>query len=123
MRKEDEIRRFSPGQWATMRDSGVHVKVEAWSEIADAYRVHSRKDGLQFAAPEDLEPVVAHPNAHLGKYWSRCHAPGCGAPLTTGLAICPKCGGLTCNCGRCQCPRPSAAAKGKRKKASTSSPA
>ncbi|MBI3786128.1 MAG: hypothetical protein HY270_22300 [Deltaproteobacteria bacterium] len=117
MRKEEEGRRFSPGQWVTMRDTGAHVKVEAWSTIAGVYRVHSRKNGLQFAGAEEVEPVAAHPDAHLGKFWSRCHAPGCGAPLTPGLATCAKCGGLTCTCGRCQCPRTPSTQKGKRKKA------
>ena len=32
-----------------MRDTGEHGKVELWSAIADAYRVHSSKHGLLFA--------------------------------------------------------------------------
>jgi hypothetical protein len=117
MRKEESVRRYGPGQWVTLRDTGEHVKVELWSPIAGAYRVHSRRGGLQFAGAEELIEVTVHPDAQLGKHWGRCHAPGCGAPLTPGLQTCPKCQGLTCTCGRCQCVRPPAAAKPKRKKA------
>jgi len=48
----------------TMRDTGEHVKVELWSAIAGAYRVHSSKGGLQFAGEADLEELCAHPEAH-----------------------------------------------------------
>jgi hypothetical protein len=102
MRKEDAPR-FAPGHWATLRDSGEHVKVELWSAIAAAYRVRSRKHGLQFAGETELAEISAHPEVHLGKHWRRCQASGCGAPLTPELAICPHCHAPVCVCGRCQC--------------------
>jgi len=34
MRKEDASPRFGPQHWVTIRDSGEHVKVEAWSANA-----------------------------------------------------------------------------------------
>jgi hypothetical protein len=118
MRKENEAPRFGPGRWVTMRDSGEHVKVESWSTIAAAYRVRSRKGGVQFAREAELAEVCAHPEAQLGKHWSRCAASGCGAPLTPDLATCPRCHALTCTCGRCRCERkPVARAKTARKKA------
>ena len=116
---KEEIRRFGPGCWVTMRGTGEHVQVEAWSTIAAAYRLRSRKNGLLFATDAELDEVPEHPETHIGKYWSRCHAPGCGAPLTPSLPICPKCQALTCTCGRCRCARPAAASRAKvpRKKA------
>jgi len=105
MRKEAEAPRFGPGHWVTMRDTGEHVKVESWSAIAAAYRVRSRKHGLQFASQAELEEICVHPEAHRGKHWSRCPAPGCGAPLTPELSICPQCHAPMCSCGRCQCVR------------------
>src|SRR5262245_14658545 len=104
MRKGTEGPQFGPGLWVTMRDTGEHVKVEAWSEIAGAYRVHSSKHGLQFVREAELVQLAAHPEAHLGKQWRRCAAPGCGAPLTADLPVCPRCQAPTCTCGRCQCP-------------------
>ena len=74
-----------------MRDSGEHVKVESWSAIAAAYRVRSRKHGLQFASETELAEICVHPEVHLGKHWRRCPASGCGAPLTPELATCPQC--------------------------------
>jgi hypothetical protein len=103
MSNKEEVHKFSQEQWVTMRNTGEHVKVELWSAIAGAYRVHSSKHGLQFASEADLEEICAHPEAHLGKHWSRCQAPGCGAPLTPGLDTCPKCNMPKCTCGRCGC--------------------
>lgn len=103
MRKSAEAPKFGPGHWVTMRDTGTHVKVEAWSVIAAAYRVRSRKYGLQFASEAELVEVCDHPEADNGKHWSRCQAPGCGAPLTPELPTCPRCHAPLCTCGRCQC--------------------
>ncbi|HEX7407019.1 MAG TPA: hypothetical protein VF515_05135 [Candidatus Binatia bacterium] len=116
MRKEEEPARFGPGHWVTMRDTGENVKVESWSAIAAAYRVRSRKGGLQFAGQDELVEICVHPEDHLGKHWSRCPAPGCGAPLTPGLALCEHCHAPICTCGRCRCPR-KPARKPARKKA------
>lgn len=115
MAKQELSPRFGPGQWVTRRDTGEHAKVEAWSPIAAAYRVRSRKHGLQLAGEDDLEEICVHPEAHLGKHWSRCPAAGCGAPLTPDLPICPKCDAPRCSCGRCRCAR--AGAKRPRTKA------
>jgi hypothetical protein len=102
-----EAHRFSQEQWVTMRDTGEHVKVESWSAIAGAYRVHSSKRGLLFAGEGDLAELCVHPQAHLGKHWGRCQAPRCGAPLTPELSICPTCQMPKCTCGRCRCvPKP-----------------
>jgi len=107
MPHKEEAHKFSQEQWVMMRDTGEHVKVELWSAIAGAYRVHSSKHGLVFASEGDLVKLCAHPEAHLGKHWGRCQAPGCGAPLTPGLSICPKCNMPKCTCGRCRCvPKP-----------------
>ena len=51
MAKEDMSPRFGPERWVTLRDTGEHVKVEAWSTIAAAYRVRSRKRGVRTAHP------------------------------------------------------------------------
>jgi hypothetical protein len=117
MGKRDDAPRFGPGRWMTMRETGEHVKVESWSDIAAAYRVHSRKSGLQFATEDDLVEVCAHPDVELGKYWHRCQAPGCGAPLTPELPVCPQCHAPQCTCGRCQCARPAKSARPKTSKA------
>ncbi len=111
MRKEVKAVRFGPESWLTIRATGEHAKVETWSNIALAYRVHSRKRGLMFVTEGEVEPVVEHPEAHLGKHWARCHALGCGAPLTPDLPICARCQAPTCACGRCKCARPSTAAR------------
>jgi hypothetical protein len=116
MHREDDPRRFSPECWVTMRNTGEHVKVESWSRIAAAYRVRSRKHGLQLCGVDDLVEISAHPEAHLNRHWSRCQASGCGAPLTPELSTCPQCNGLTCTCGSCQCPPTRARAKTTRKK-------
>jgi hypothetical protein len=115
MRKEEITPRFGPGCWATLRDTGEHVKVEVWSTIAAAYRLRSRKNGLLFATDAELDEVPVHPDVHLGKHWSRCHAAGCNAPLTPSLPICPKCQAPTCTCGRCACIRPATAARARAK--------
>jgi hypothetical protein len=94
----------------TLRSSGEHVKIEAWSSIAAAYRVRSRKGGLQLVTDDEVDEVPVHPEVHLGKHWSRCQAPACGAPLTPDLPICPQCHAPTCTCGRCRCERPAAKA-------------
>ncbi len=93
----------------TLRDSGEHVKVEAWSEIAAAYRLRSRKNGLLFATDAEIDMVPVHPEADAGKHWKHCQAAGCGAPLTPALPICPRCQAPTCTCGRCACVRPATA--------------
>lgn len=111
MRKEEEQRRFGPEHWVTLRDTGEHVKVEAWSTIAAAYRVRSRLRGVLLVSDGDLDEVPVHPEVGLGRHWNRCRASGCGAPLTPGLAICPSCQAPTCTCGRCACPPKSARAK------------
>lgn len=126
MSKADISPRFGPGQWVTIRDSGEHVKVEAWSAIAAAYRLRSRRKGLLFATDAEVDEVPAHPEEHLGKHWHRCQASGCGAPLTPTLPICPRCGAPTCTCGQCACVRSaatSARAKTARKKAASASAA
>ncbi len=103
MAKEDQSPRFGPECWVTLRDSGEHVKVEAWSGIAAVYRVRSRKRGILFVGEEEVDEVAAHPEAERGKHWNRCRAAGCGAPLTPELPICPRCQAPTCTCGRCNC--------------------
>lgn len=105
MAKEEHLHRFGPGRWVTLRETGEHVRIEAWSVIAAAYRVRAGKTAVRFATESEIEVVPAHPEEHLGKYWSRCRAMGCGAPLTEGLVICPACKAPTCTCGRCQCVR------------------
>jgi hypothetical protein len=125
MGREESPHRFPPERWVTLRDTGEHVKVEMWSGIAAAYRVRSRKRGLLFATEEELDAIVAHPEEHLGKYWHRCRAPGCGAPLTPELPLCVRCQALTCTCGRCGCARPArtaARSKAPRKKAAPRPP-
>ena len=121
MAKEDTSPRFGPEHWVTLRDSGEHVKIEAWSTIAAAYRVRSRKRGVMFVIDNEVDEVPVHPEVHLGRYWNRCQASGCGAPLTPGLTICVRCQAPTCTCGRCACVRPSATprAKAARKKAAS----
>lgn len=124
MAKKEPLPRFGPGQWVTIRDTGEHVKVEApWSSAADAYRVRSRKRGVLFLAEAALNEVAAHPEAHLGKHWSRCKAAGCGAPLTPDLPICARCHGPTCYCSRCQCARPAPSAPRTRARAALAKPA
>jgi hypothetical protein len=107
MRKEEGSPRFGPEHWVTIRETGEHVQVEAWSSIAAAYRVRSRKSGLLVVTEEEVDELLVHPEVHLGKHWSRCPASGCGAPLTPALPVCPRCHAPTCTCGRCQCVRPS----------------
>jgi hypothetical protein len=87
----------------TVVETGETVKVESWSAIAGAYRVRSRKSGLQFLGETALEVLSVHPEAHRGKDWGRCKAVGCGAPLTSDLASCERCRAPVCICGRCQC--------------------
>lgn len=117
--RKDEVSHFGPGQWVTMRDTGEHVKIESWSAIAAAYRVRSRKSGLQFASEAELQEICVHPKVELGKHWPRCTAPGCGAPLTPELSICPHCQAPTCTCGRCQCVRKTVRSKVGRKRGTT----
>jgi hypothetical protein len=105
MSKKDDGPRFGPERWVTMRETGEHVKVECWSPIATAYRVRSRKSGLQFVSEDELVEISEHPEAHLGRHWRRCAASGCGAPLTPELPVCPQCQAPTCTCGRCECVR------------------
>jgi hypothetical protein len=121
MRKEEVSPRFGPEHWVTIRDSGEHVKVEAWSAIAAAYRVHSRKRGVLFVTDEELDELPVHPEVERGRHWNRCQAVRCGAPLTPDLSICAHCHAPTCTCGRCHCPpvRAAARAKATRKKAAS----
>jgi len=118
MSKEPVSHRFGPEHWVTLRDTGENVKVEAWSPIAAAYRVRSRKRGVLFAADAELDEIPVHPEVELGRHWTRCAAAGCGAPLTPGLAACPRCQAPVCTCGRCGCVRLAAAspARAPRKK-------
>jgi hypothetical protein len=101
--KEVEVRRFGPERWVTVRETGEHVQVEAWSPIKFAYRVRSRKNGRFLAADAELEDVPVHPEAARGRHWNRCPVVGCGAPLTPELATCERCNAPTCTCGRCRC--------------------
>lgn len=110
-----ETHRFGPDHWVTLRDTGEHVRVELWSPLAAAYRVHSVSRGLLFVGDTELADIPPHPQHDLGKYWSLCRAPRCGAPLTPDRPICPRCQALTCMCGRCQCVSP---ARARRKRAS-----
>ena len=124
MAKEEQVQRFGPEQWVTLRETGEYVKVEAFSPIAAAYRLRSRKNGMLFATDAELDTVPVHPEDHIGKHWQRCQAAGCGAPLTPSLPVCERCTKPICTCGRCQCARPTAAsraaAKTPRKKAKVS---
>ena len=104
MAREQAGHRFGPEHWVTLRATGEHVRVEAWSGIAAAYRVRSRSHGVVFATEEELDAIPAHPEA--GKHWTRCAITGCGAPLTPELSVCPRCNAPVCTCGRCRCARP-----------------
>jgi len=112
MAKDELTPRFGPEHWVTLRDTGEHVKVEAWSAIAAAYRVRCKR-GTFFVTEDELDELAAHPEAHLGKHWNRCPAAGCGAPLTPELQTCPRCTAPVCVCGRCRCVRPAATARTK----------
>src|SRR5579862_5211057 len=114
MGKEPVTPRFGPEHWVTLRATGEHVKIEAWSAIAAAYRVRSRKRGVLFAVDDELDEILVHPEVGLGKHWARCAAPGCGAPLTPELAVCGRCHAPTCACGRCRCARTPPAGTGKK---------
>ena len=103
MAKEAPLRRFGPERWVTLRETGEHVQVEAWSTIATAYRVRLRNRSVILVPEGDLDDLPVHPEADRGRHWKRCAAARCGAPLTPGLAICPTCKGPTCACGRCLC--------------------
>lgn len=111
MAKVELLRRFGPGLWVTIRDTGEHVKIETWSDIAGSYRVHSAKNGVMYITDAEMDEVVAHPGAQLGRVWSRCRNTACGAPLTPNLPVCEACKAPTCTCGRCECARPTAARK------------
>ena len=103
MTKEATARRFGPERWVTLRETGENVQVEAWSPIASAYRVRSRKRGVFLAGEGELEELPEHPEAARGRHWTRCRGAGCGAPLTPELPVCEKCKQPTCFCGRCGC--------------------
>jgi hypothetical protein len=90
--------------------------VELWSNIANAYRVRSAGNGIQFFQEAELEEMPVHPDEDFGRHWSRCRGTGCGAPLTAELATCEKCQARVCTCGRCAC-SPTAARRAKAKKA------
>lgn len=122
MSKEAPPRRFGPERWITVTGTGEHVQVEMWSSIMTAYRVHSRKRGTFLVGEGEVQDLAPHPEAARGKYWNRCPAVGCGAPLTPELEVCASCGALTCACGRCRCPSGRATAvKKARKKAAAAS--
>lgn len=95
--------RFGPGVWATVGSTGEHVRVEVWSNIANAYRVKSAGNGVQFFQESELEEVAPYPDEDFSRHWSRCRGTGCGAPLTAGLPICENCKSPICTCGRCTC--------------------
>jgi hypothetical protein len=116
MTKKEEAHRFAPEAWVTVIGTGENVKVESWSAIAGAYRVRSRKSGLQFLGETALEELSAHPEAHLGKDWGRCKTVGCGAPLTPELDLCERCRAPVCICGRCQCVAKTSKSRAKRAK-------
>lgn len=103
MTKEAMQRRFGAQHWVTLRDTGEHVQIEAWSTIKAAYRVRTRKGGVFLVPDADLDELPPHPEADRGKHWSRCAAMGCGSPLTPGLEICERCKEPICTCGRCHC--------------------
>jgi len=108
--------RFGPHAWAIVGSTGEHVRVELWSEIANAYRVRSAGNGVQFFQEAELQEVPPHPEEEIGRHWSRCRGIGCGAPLTADLKICEKCKAPICTCGRCTC-QTAAARSSKAKKA------
>jgi hypothetical protein len=95
--------RFGPDIWVTVGSTGEHVRVELWSDIANAYRVHSAGNGVQFFQEAELEEMPPHPDEDFGRHWSRCRGMGCGAPLTAALPVCEKCQARICTCGRCGC--------------------
>lgn len=103
MSKVELVRRFGPERWVTLRETGEHVQVEAWSPIASAYRVRSRRRGVFLAGEDTLDELPVHPGVELGRHWNRCAAVGCGAPLTPDRPTCVRCDALTCWCGRCGC--------------------
>lgn len=111
--------RFGPDIWATVGSTGEHVKVELWSDVANAYRVRSAGNGVQFFQESELEEVTPYPDDDFTRHWSRCRATACGAPLTAALATCEKCQGRICTCGRCACP-PGTGRRSKAKKATKS---
>lgn len=111
MARAEVPRRFGPGLWVTIRDTGEHVKIETWSDIASSYRARSARNGLLYVTDAEVDEVLAHPEAQLGKCWARCRNTSCGAPLTPNLVVCEKCKAPSCTCGRCACPRPVAARK------------
>lgn len=108
------VHRFGPDVWAKVGSTGEHVRVELWSNIANAYRVRSAGNGVQFFQEAELEEVVAYPDADFTRHWSRCRRTGCGAPLTSELKICEACKARICTCGHCEC---SPATRSKTKKA------
>lgn len=115
MNKGTVIRRFGPEQWVTVRATGEHVKIEAWSSIAAAYRARSGKRGVFFAHDDELDEIIVHPDDDRGRHWPRCAASGCGAPLTPELTVCPTCQAPTCTCGRCRCSGRAGTASGKKR--------
>lgn len=117
MRKDEFSHRFGPDLWVTIRNTGEHVKIETWSNIAASYRVRSAKGGVFYLTDAEVDEVVGHPEEHLGKCWRRCRNTACGAPLTPGLPVCEHCQAPTCTCGRCECVRVTAAARARAKTA------
>jgi hypothetical protein len=103
MAHQQVTHRFGPDTWATVGATGKHVRVEIWSKIANAYRVHSAADGVEFFQEDELTEVVAYPDEDFTRHWSRCRRIGCGAPLTAELPTCETCKGPICTCGRCAC--------------------
>lgn len=103
MMSKEPLRRFGPERWVTLRETGEHVQVEAWSTITSAYRVRSRLRGVFLAREDEVEELVDHPESSRGRHWNRCPAARCGAPLTPNLPLCPRCNAPKCTCGRCAC--------------------
>src|SRR5262245_35074949 len=108
MSKAERPMRFGPEIWVTIRETGEHAKIECWSAATGEYRLRSSR-GLLYRTDEELDEVAAHPEAHLNRRWKRCARSNCGAPLTPGLAVCPRGLAPTCTCGRCGCASPSRA--------------
>lgn len=103
MTQQANTHRFGPDVWVTVASTGEYVKIELWSQIANAYRVHSSGSGVQFYADDELTEIDPHPEEDFGRHWGRCRGTGCGAPLTAKLETCETCKSPLCTCGRCAC--------------------
>jgi hypothetical protein len=103
MTQHANTHRFGPDVWVTVASTGEHVKVELLSQVANAYRVRSSANGVQFYQDDELNETAPHPGEDAGRHWSRCRGTGCGAPLTAELTTCETCQAPVCTCGRCAC--------------------